>query len=840
MDKLLRRLLFAALVGLTSFALQPTARGDQCGRSCRRGKQVCAMQARTAFAACVQGCGSGNAATQCQATCRDTLRSSRTACKASRADCATNCATSSPDVADVAGAAPCTTGCGGPSDTCFADVLTAGQTCVQTCATAGGSAVPRCLEQCAATLRGSGAACMAALEGCLTGCQGQVSGGCFDTIAMECTAEPCGPGQPCAQPNEFCSPRCSLPPASGTCFDASTMQCTNQSCSSTQPCTLPNETCVPECPPPPPEGRCFDTITKQCTDESCSPGNRCTQPNQICTLQCPPPPRSGTCFDTSAMQCTNQVCSLDQPCVQPNQRCVSECPPPPTPTPQCNSVPCGGTCALPFVCPEGVPCPLEIPVRLGQCELSAAGSCDCVPAPTPTAGPPTPTPTPQCASATCGGPCVISFPPFPCPLGAVCNGKQGPEEPVLLGQCELTATGSCDCVPVEPTPPPTPTPQCDSVPCGGPCVISFPCWPDGPCPEVLSRLGQCTLDTTGSCHCVPITPPPTPTPTPQCDNVPCGGPCVIPLPCPLGETCPEILSQLGECILDAAGSCQCVPITPPPTPTPTPQCVGNPCGGSCVLPFPCKDGFPCPEFPGRLGQCQVSAAGSCDCLPVPQTPLPTPTPQCAAVPCGGQCVIVPPCPLGEACPNFVLQGECRDDASGTCQCMPSSVPTQTPVPTCTADADCNDDDACTVDRCVNGMCEHVCICLTAAGTPACCPGPSVLCARLCGADASGACGGTCPSGAICESLPAAQASCGCVSDAGGPCGGNIFAPPLVCAPGLLCQQSLPDITGICVKPDCIPFFTAGCSQTSDCCQPCLAGARAPCAVCNQGTCVGTP
>jgi hypothetical protein len=172
--------------------------------------------------------------------------------------------------------------------------------------------------------------------------------------------------------------------------------------------------------------------------------------------------------------------------------------------------------------------------------------------------------------------------------------------------------------------------------------------------------------------------------------------------------------------------------------------------------------------------------------------------------------------------------------------MPSSAPTPTPAPTCATDADCNDGDACTVDHCVNGMCEHACICLTAAGAPSCCPGPAALCARPCGAAASGACGGTCPAGATCGTLPTAQAACDCISDVGGPCGGNILAPPSVCAPGLVCQHSNPDVTGVCVVPNCIPLFASGCSQTSDCCTPCGNGTSPPCGVCLNGSCIGAP
>jgi hypothetical protein len=64
--------------------------------------------------------------------------------------------------------------------------------------------------------------------------------------------------------------------------------------------------------------------------------------------------------------------------------------------------------------------------------------------------------------------------------------------------------------------------------------------------------------------------------------------------------------------------------------------------------------------------------------------------------------------------------------------------------------------------------------------------------------------------------------------------------PPVCGPGLVCQQSNPDVTGVCVQATCIPFFMNGCTQTGDCCEPCTVLRRAPCAVCLQGQCVGTP
>ena len=679
-----RYLVLTVAVTMLAAVAQP-ARADQCQHSCLSAKRVCAVQGRTSFIACARSCGPGAAGAACRSACHDALRNSRHTCAATRTDCATSCP-SSPSASD----GTCAAGCGGAATTCFAAALAAEQTCVEGCAAAGSAAPPSCIEDCVATLRNSGGICLATLQGCLSACHGSVSGTCFDTISMQCTVDPCGPGQPCSQPNEFCSARCASPPPNGTCFDTTTLQCTAQSCSAAQPCASSNQTCVRECPPPPPTGKCFDTTTKQCTDQVCSRGDECPLPHQICTLQCPPPQ--------------------------------------PTPTPQCGTIPCGGSCTLRSV-------------------------------------------------------------PFPCPDGETCNSQGGPDVPATLGQCEITAAGDCACVPAPQTPAPTPTPQCSSVPCGGACILPFPCPFGVPCAidkggDGLAVMGQCQSDAAGTCACAPVGQTPPPAPTPQCSSVPCDGDCVIAPPCPPGSACPKIATRLGRCaVVDATAGCECVPLSPAPTPPPTP----------------------------------------------------TPRQQCDTVPCGGPCVSRPPCTPGMACPDFVIKGECQADATGACLCVPAP----TPTPVCATDADCDDGDACTADRCDDGRCAHVCICLSADGAHRCCGGPADLCIRPCGADAAGTCGGSCPSGATCDALPDAQ-GCGCVAGVGGPCGGNILGPPPVCAAGLTCVQPLPDVTGVCEAANCVPFFASGCSQTPDCCEPCGNGRRPPCAVCISGTCVGAP
>ena len=722
------------LIIVAVFVLQAPVAAEQCANSCARARGVCAMQSRIALRACLQGCVTGGA--QCRASCMTALRTGRATCQATRADCMTTCP------APAARSASCIGGCSAAAKSCFAGALPASATCVETCRSADGAGVKNCLEQCAGTIGGSRSACLATFQGCVVGCDGQASGSCFSTTALACTTEMCGPDHACSKPDEFCSPRCSAPPPSGTCLELGNLQCTHGTCSPTEPCAQPGETCVPICPPPFPQGRCFDRTTKECSDQPCDPMHPCASSDQVCTWQCPVH----------------------------------------TPAPPCASVPCGGPCAISPTCPPGRVCPeAAFLIRPGQCTLGTAGNCTCVPA----------------------------------------------------------------------TPPPTPTPQCTDQPCGGPCkaIVPFPCRPDGICngPDVAVREGQCDVTANGSCDCVPLQPTPAATPTPQCTGATCGGPCVISPGCPPGETCPEFPDRPGECTLDATGNCACVPGSPPPTPTaqatPTPQCSDRPCGGACkaIVPFPCRPDGICngPDFPVREGQCALTANGGCDCVPILPTPAATATPQCTGATCGGPCVIGPICPPGEICPEFPSRpGQCTADSAGNCQCVPIEPPT--PTAECSADADCNDGNSCTADRCMNGVCEHDCLCLTPTGEQTCCPGPAAFCGTPCGSDATGACGGSCPFGASCESGSSANRPCACVSGPGGPCGGNVLASPPVCAPGLSCHQTLPDVTGYCEKSGCVPLFTSGCSQTADCCEPCGNGTHAPCGVCINGTCEGAP
>ena len=678
LDRRLPAIVFAVAIGLLALRLPVGA--QQCVNSCARGRSVCAMQARTAFIGCAQSCAAGDL--QCRAVCRAALRTARAGCRAMNSDCTGVC----PSVpAAASGDAACPLDCSSTAKGCFLDALTAGKTCTQTCSGMSGVDAVGCFTACAAAIRNSGTDCLAAFQTCLGDCQGPVSGTCFSTLAMECTTQPCGPDQPCAQPNEFCSQRCASPAPDGVCFDPNTQQCSDQKCSVGQPCANGNQTCVPACPAPPPQGKCFDPSAKQCTDETCGSTHHCSGENQVCTLQCPPPPQQGSCFDISAMQCTDQHCSDTSPCTQSNQRCVRECPPP-TPIGQCAAATCGGKCMIGPNCPPGVPCP-EIVSRLGTCTLDANDACSCVPA----SPPPTPTAVPtaaQCTDVPCGGKCVI---------GPNCQpGMRCPEFPSRLGACEIDATGACTCMPATPPPTPTAVPtvaQCTDSPCGGKCVIGPSCPPGMPCPEFPSRPGQCVIDANGACDCVPIPPLPTPTrratPESPCSAVPCGGKCVSTTNCLPGMACPDSVTT-GQCQLDSVGSCNCVPLppraTPTARPTPLPPCDANACGGSCTISIPCILGLPCDKETTVKGQCVQSADGSCACIPPTPVPLPTPIPQCSGATCAGDCEFAPHC-VGDYCPKIPAgPGRCVPDTVGNCVCVLWEPPTPTPAsfPRCDA------------------------------------------------------------------------------------------------------------------------------------------------------------
>jgi hypothetical protein len=249
------------------------------------------------------------------------------------------------------------------------------------------------------------------------------TGGCFDTIAGQCTGRPCSPADGCPLPNEFCSPACGSPPPTGTCFDTLARKCTKEACGPDHPC-LPNEFCLGTCPPPRPTGRCFVTVDEQCSAEPCGPGVPCRNPNEFCD------PR-----------CLGTTCTIDTDCGDGNPCTIDHC--------------VSGTCEHACVClaPDGASscCPGPAALCVVPCGVSADGTCggacslDAV-----------------CTATDDGCACVSRTPTcgdtFPtcdgsCPVDSVC--------------ASVTGAPACQCMPISCVggcPTPTPTPITDPTP----------------------------------------------------------------------------------------------------------------------------------------------------------------------------------------------------------------------------------------------------------------------------------------------------------------------------------------------------------------------------------------
>ncbi len=284
------------------------------------------------------------------------------------------------------------------------------------------------------------------------------TGGCFDTIAGQCTGQACSPAAGCPLPNEFCSPACGSPPPAGTCFDTVARKCTTESCGADHAC-LPNQFCVTTCPPPPPSGRCFVTVDGQCSQESCGPGAPCRNPNEFCDPKCGAPTctTDADCNDGNACtadHCDNGTCQHACVCLAPTG--ASSCCPGPAalcvvPCGVSADGTCGGTCSTDEVCTatdDGCTCESRtpacgdtFPTCDGSCpvgstctSVTGALACQCVPTgcidcptPTPITDPtphfPTPTPTPTTLPpgtyANAGGTCRWTL---DCPILAFGDG----------------------------------------------------------------------------------------------------------------------------------------------------------------------------------------------------------------------------------------------------------------------------------------------------------------------------------------------------------------------------------------------------------------------------------
>nr|UXE44067.1 hypothetical protein Hi04_10k_c1000_00021 [uncultured bacterium] len=368
------------------------------------------------------------------------------------------------------------------------------------------------------------------------------TGGCFDTIASQCTGEPCSPAAGCMLPNTFCSPACATPPPTGTCFDTLARKCTIEPCGPNQPC-LPNQFCVTTCPPPPPSGHCFVTVDGQCSQEACGPGVPCQNPNEFCDPRCGAPACTTDADCDDGNPCTADTCAngaCEHACVCTSPTGATACCPGPAAT--C-ATPCGtnadGTC--------GGLCPAADEV----CTATGTG-CGCTPTTPPACGDTFPTcngtcPVGSACTSLTGAPscqCV----PAACTTDAECNDNNVcTVDRCVGGVCEH----GCICL----------TPAGASACCPGPGTLcAVPCGTnaDGTCGGLCPTTGDVCTDSGGTCTCTP--------PPPACgDTAPtCNG------TCPIGNACASSTT---------AGTCQCVPSCTPGNGTYFFTCGDPVCGG---------------------------------------------------------------------------------------------------------------------------------------------------------------------------------------------------------------------------------------------------------------------
>ena len=89
---------------------------------------------------------------------------------------------------------------------------------------------------------------------------------------------------------------------------------------------------------------------------------------------------------------------------------------------------------------------------------------------------------------------------------------------------------------------------------------------------------------------------------------------------------------------------------------------------------------------------------------------------------GGQPCSAPP--GGSACAGTA--SSCCD-ACAAASCAAPATTTTTLRPRCGSDLDCDDGNGCSVDRCIDGTCQHECVCVGPGGSASCCPGPAAQC-----------------------------------------------------------------------------------------------------------------
>jgi hypothetical protein len=415
--------------------------------------------------------------------------------------------------------------------------------------------------------------------------------------------------------------------------------------------------------------------------------------------------------------------------------------------------------------PKPTRTPTPFPIR--TCQSTCPGGRVCVTSPT---GSP---PIGICLDANtprCGGIAGLS-----CPEGLVCLAYDACCD--LLGLCVPQAEASAICespagaafsCPTQ-TPTQTPTPTCHPVAGLSDCQVDSDCVvvdQTDCCPcqmggrqqainrskedefsvqqevccaaaGVCADVYQCQENVGAICHggtCLLVLTAGTPTPTPTVIAGTCAGDCngdsdvtideIITLVgvalngCPSGGTCcasAAVWCGSGvtvDCIIQAVnGALYGCGIEP--TPTPAAQCSSVPCGGDCVICPPCAPGQICNGALCTVGVCAVNPFNGCQCAPVSASPTPTP-----ALFHGHTCCACE----NDACTDFawvevepicppgcetVKEAECAPSCRGGQQSEPASCAPLTP---CTSAADCDDGDGCTVDQCTSDGCTHSCVC----------------------------------------------------------------------------------------------------------------------------------
>jgi hypothetical protein len=254
------------------------------------------------------------------------------------------------------------------------------------------------------------------------------------------------------------------------------------------------------------------------------------------------------------------------------------------------------------------------------------------------------------------------------------------------------------------------------------------CCPDVTCLAVYLCAEQdpAAMCRDGTCALVSVRETPSPTPTPTAPSTGgCVGDCdddgavrinelilgvnmalgnVEVSACPSFQCVQDVEGVLVNCLLLAVNNALSGCASAIPTPTPTPCTIGQ-----CVSPSYGCTGRACgPHGPSCLSDefCDFSGR-QCACLsPTPVLPHGHICCECANAACTdfAWVEVEPTCPLG--CQTF-RDAQCEAPCHGGPQGGPATCVSLTP---CTTDAECDDGNACTVDRCTINGCTHDCVC----------------------------------------------------------------------------------------------------------------------------------